>query len=147
VPKQLLNKKGDINIHHLHPFLLFKLKIAFLVQLSCMSSKHIRISSFGGSHVSRPYLLKFVCITTNQTYNTWFRQLLYIESTFKLNEQRQNGYYIINVKKYTPITSLFANQVSNSVFSSTTLHVEQTYTNNIICIESCFQTVFSTNRL
>jgi hypothetical protein len=48
-----------------------------------MSSKHIRISLFGGSHVSRPYLVQVVCRSTNQTLNTWFGHLVSIMSTGK----------------------------------------------------------------
>jgi hypothetical protein len=49
--------------------------------------------------------------------------------------------------QYTPFTSLFSIQVSNGVFSSNSLHVEQTYTNIISWWEYCSQSVFSTNSL
>jgi hypothetical protein len=58
---------GETNIHHLINFLLFKIHIAFLVQLRCISSKHILISSFGESLVSNPYLAQIVSRSTNQT--------------------------------------------------------------------------------
>jgi hypothetical protein len=89
-PKQLLNKKGETNIQHSRYFFLFKFHIAFIIQLRCMTIKHIQKSSFGGKHVSRPYLPQIVCISNSQTYNTWFRQMVNILSTFKRNDQCQN---------------------------------------------------------
>jgi hypothetical protein len=55
------------NIHYLLHFFLLKFLIAFLVQLSSMSSKHIRISSFGESQVSSPHLAPTVYRSTNKT--------------------------------------------------------------------------------
>jgi hypothetical protein len=55
-PKVLLNKEGETNIHNLRHYLLFTFQHAFLIQPCFMSSKNLRISSFGENNVSRPNL-------------------------------------------------------------------------------------------
>jgi hypothetical protein len=76
--------------------MLFRFQIAFLVQLLWMSSKYIRISSFGERQVSIPYLAQIVFRWTNQTKNTWFGPLVPNVSIGKLNDQNQISYYCHN---------------------------------------------------
>jgi hypothetical protein len=60
------NNKCETNIDHLRHFLLFASLNAFLVEPYLMSSKYLRISSFGENHVSSPNLAQIVCGLTNQ---------------------------------------------------------------------------------
>jgi hypothetical protein len=71
----LLIIKVKKTLHHLRHFLLFTCQNAFLVQTCFMSSKHLRLSSFGENHVFGPYLAQIVCRSTNETQNTWFAHL------------------------------------------------------------------------
>jgi hypothetical protein len=66
-PLVLLDKKDEWILHHLRHFLLFTSQNAILVQIWLMSSKHIRISLFWESHVSRPCSAQILWRSTNHT--------------------------------------------------------------------------------
>jgi hypothetical protein len=62
-------------------------KSRFLVQLRWMTSKHIRIVSFGGRHFSSPYLTEVILRSTIQTKKTLFGKFVQIVNSGMLNNQ------------------------------------------------------------
>jgi hypothetical protein len=138
-----LNKKGKTNLYHLRHFSLFKFQIAFLVQLRCMSSKHIPISLLGGSHVSSPYLPQILCRSTNQTYNAWFGLMMSIVSTGKpyvlLNKKGERNlhhlrHFLLFTFQYECLVQLCFKSIKHLRISSFgENHVSSPYLAQIVC--------------